>query len=285
MKEFFEELRTADSVKDVLLGHKKETLQLAVAIVVLMMAVLLYLHQGSTEIELSDAASADGTRSVQDGADGTGADGTGAGIGGSAGAEGSGAGGSGAGGNGGVETGTVQPLDTDGIVYVDIGGAVKQPMLAELPTGSRVEDAIQAAGGLTKKADLSQINRAQVLTDGEKIYIPEKGETGDLSSGAGGGGSGSSGSNANGGGSSANGGSGSGETGTPGAVGMSGGKININTADVILLQQLTGVGPVTAQKIVDYREQNGNFSSIEELKNVSGIGEKTFEKMRDDVTI
>ena len=283
MKEFFEELRTADSVKDVLLGHKKETLQLAVAIVVLMMAVLLYLHQGSTEIELSDAEGADGTRTVQDGAAGTGAagtgaDGTGAGIGRSAGAEGSGADGSGAGGNGGVEAGTVQPLDTDGIVYVDIGGAVKQPMLAELPTGSRVEDAIQAAGGLTKKADLSQINRAQVLTDGEKIYIPEKGETGDLSSGAGGGGSGSS-------GSSANGGSGGGETGTPGAVGMSGGKININTADVILLQQLTGVGPVTAQKIVDYREQNGNFSSIEELKNVSGIGEKTFEKMRDDVTI
>ncbi|MBQ6371339.1 MAG: helix-hairpin-helix domain-containing protein [Firmicutes bacterium] len=274
MKEFFEELRTADSVKDVLLEHKKETLQLAVALVVLMMAVLLYLHQGSTEIEFSDAARADGTRTVQGGADGTGAAGTGAGIGGSAGAEGSGAGG-----NGGVEAGTVQPLDTDGIVYVDIGGAVKQPMLAELPTGSRVEDAIQAAGGLTKKADLSQINRAQVLTDGEKVYIPEKGENGDLSSGAGGGGS--SGSS----GSGANGSSGGGETGTPGAVGMSGGKININTADVILLQQLTGVGPVTAQKIVDYREQNGNFSSIEELKNVSGIGEKTFEKMRDDVTI
>ena len=66
---------------------------------------------------------------------------------------------------------------------------------------------------------------------------------------------------------------------------MSGGKLTFNSADVILLQQLTGVGPVTAQKIVDYREQNGNFSSIEELKNVSGIGEKTFEKMRDDVTI
>ena len=284
MKEFFEELRTADSVKDVLLEHKKETLQLAVALVVLMMAVLLYLHQGSTEIEFSDAARADGTRTVQDGAAetgaaGTGAAGTGAGIGGSAGAEGSGADGSEAGGDGGVEAGTVQHLDTDGIVYVDIGGAVKQPMLAELPTGSRVEDAIQAAGGLTKKADLSQINRAQVLTDGEKVYIPEKGETGDLSSGAGGGGSGGSS------GSGANDSSGGGETGTPGAVGMSGGKININTADVILLQQLTGVGPVTAQKIIEYREANGSFGSIEEIRNVSGIGEKTFEKMKGEITV
>ena len=68
-------------------------------------------------------------------------------------------------------------------------------------------------------------------------------------------------------------------------VGISGGRININTADVTLLQQLTGVGPVTAQKIVDYREQNGKFQSIEDLKNVSGIGDKTFEKMKDDITI
>ena len=171
---------------------------------------------------------------------------------------------------GGLTDGSGQPLDTDGIVYVDIGGAVKHPMLAELPSGSRVEDAIEAAGGLKKDADMTSVNRAQILTDGEKVYIPEEGEG---TEGTGSGGSGS--------------GSGAASAGGSGAemVGISSGRININTADVTLLQQLTGVGPVTAQKIVDYREQNGKFQSIEDLKNVSGIGDKTFEKMKDDITI
>ena len=250
MKDFFEQLRNADSVMEVLLENKKETLKLAVIVVVALMAVLLYLHQGSAELTIEDTGSEAGQAQT---AEETGAQD-------SAGES--------------EEKGL--PLDTDGIVYVDIGGAVKHPMLAELPAGSRVEDAIEAAGGLTKKADLTAVNRAEVLTDGEKIYIPEEGEdlgaagTGDAFSG----------------GASASGGtSASGGSGGAGASGISSGRININTADVVLLQQLTGVGPVTAQKIVDYREQNGKFSSIEELKNVSGIGDKTFEKMKDDVTI
>lgn len=268
MKELFEELKSGEPVVDVLMGHKKEAVQLAALLVAVLMGVLLYLHQSSGDLMVS--GDSDGSRQVaaEEGGD-------------PAGGASEGAGGSGDGAYGGVNGAQLldengQPLDTDGIVYVDIGGAVKHPMLAELPTGSRVEDAIEAAGGLKKNADMTEVNRAQILTDGEKIYIPEEGET----AAGGSGGSGSA-------GSSGSGGSGSGISSASGAdmVGISSGRININTADVTLLQQLTGVGPVTAQKIVDYREQNGRFQSIEDIKNVSGIGDKTFEKMKDDITI
>ena len=254
MRDLFEELKSTGSAAEaiqVLTEHKKETLQLAVIAVVVMMAVLMYLHKSNEPLNVTDTAANGSELSEEAGYDkGSGS----AGDSGSAEAPGSGI----------DQTGTGLSLDTDGIVYVDIGGAVKQPMLAELPAGSRVEDAIEAAGGLTKKADLSSVNRAQILTDGEKIYIPKKGETAGEAQAAG---------------------ESPGSADALTAAGISGGKININTADAILLQQLTGVGPVTAQKIVDYREQNGKFKSPEELMNVSGIGEKTFEKMQPDITI
>ena len=156
-------------------------------------------------------------------------------------------------------------------IFVDIGGAVKEPMLAELPSGSRVEDAIIAAGGLTDKADISSINRAEFLEDGEKIYIPEKAEgTDDGSAGIVSGESvGSSSGN---------------ENAAPGSKNATS-KININIADSTQLQEITGVGPATAQKIIDYRTSNGRFKSIEDIKNVSGIGDKTFEKMKDQITV
>ena len=156
-------------------------------------------------------------------------------------------------------------------IFVDIGGAVKEPMLAELPSGSRVEDAIIAAGGLTDKADISSINRAEFLEDGEKIYIPEKAEgTDDGSAGIASGESvDSSSGNAN---------------AFPGSNNATS-KININIADSTQLQEITGVGPATAQKIIDYRTSNGRFKSIEDIKNVSGIGDKTFEKMKDQITV
>lgn len=138
------------------------------------------------------------------------------------------------------------------VICVDIGGAVCRPMLAELPEGSRVEDAIEAAGGLTEDADITNINRAEFLNDGDKIFIPEFGFD---------------------------------DTGTPvSATDASGSKININTADSVQLQTLSGIGPVTAQKIIDYRTSNGRFDSIEEIKNVSGIGDKTFDKLKDHIT-
>ena len=159
---------------------------------------------------------------------------------------------------------------TGDTIYVDIGGAVKNPMLAELPDGSRVDDAIKAAGGLKQEADMTSINRAEFLTDGQKVYIPSLvlDEDGNIIEGS----AVLSGTDAV--SSIVSGGS------TPAS-----GKININTADSSQLQTLSGIGPVTAQKIIDYRQANGSFSSIEDIKNVSGIGDKTYEKLKDSITI
>ena len=156
-----------------------------------------------------------------------------------------------------------------GMIYVDVGGAVKTPMLAELPDGSRVDDAIKAAGGLKQEADMTSINRAEFLEDGQKVFIPsfpidedgniienEAGSTADIGA----------------------------ASADSGSAAVSG-KININTADSTALQTLSGVGPATAQKIIDYRESNGRFSSVEDIKNVSGIGDKTYEKLKDSITI
>ena len=154
---------------------------------------------------------------------------------------------------------------SDGTIFVDIGGAVKNPMLAELPDGSRVDDAIQAAGGLKQEADMSSINRAEFLLDGQKIYIPSLAmdEDGNIIEAA----------------------PSAGAADASGSSGTVSGKVNINTAGSEQLQTLNGVGPATAQKIIDYRQSNGSFSSVEDIKNVSGIGDKTFEKLKDSITI
>lgn len=142
-------------------------------------------------------------------------------------------------------------------IFVDIGGEVVHPMLAELEDGSRVEDAIEAAGGLTEDADLSSINRAAFINDGDKIYIPSSDDAAvPLLS----------------------------DPGGAAAAQTAGGKVNINTADSQELQTLTGIGPVTADKIIEYRQTNGRFTTIEDIKKVSGIGEKTFEKFRESIT-
>lgn len=160
-----------------------------------------------------------------------------------------------------AEEATVSTEETAAMIYVDVGGEVKNPSVVELPDGSRVTDAITAAGGLTEQADLTDINRAAFVSDGEKIYIPSQVselEDDGLSAGEGGGG---------------------------GTAKSSDGRININTADSTQLQELTGVGPATAEKIIDYRKQNGRFQSIEDIKNVSGIGDKTYEKLKDHIKV
>lgn len=147
-----------------------------------------------------------------------------------------------------------EPVKT--MIMVDIGGEVVNPMVVELEEGSRVEDAINAAGGVTVNADLTEINRADFLEDGDKILIPSKvqeGTTTDVGSKGG------------------------------GYSLYSDSRININTAGSEELQMLDGVGPATAQKIIDYREANGSFKNIEDIKNVSGIGDKTFDKFKDDI--
>ena len=136
-------------------------------------------------------------------------------------------------------------------IYADISGCVEKPGVYEVEEGTRIFQLIEKAGGLTKDADIEGLNRAEIVSDGQKIVIYTVGE-----------------------------GQESENTGL-----SSSGKININTADASQLQTISGIGPVTAEKIVEYRKTNGRFSSIEDIKNVSGIGDKTFEKIRENITI
>lgn len=151
------------------------------------------------------------------------------------------------------------------MIMVDIGGEVNTPMVAELEEGSRVEDAINAAGGVTGNADLTEINRAAFLEDGDKILIPTRmdGDAGEES---------------------VVGSAGTTDSSSEGGyAAYSDSRININTAGSEELQQLDGIGPVTAEKIIEYRKNNGKFKTIDDIKNVSGIGEKTFEKLKEHI--
>lgn len=150
-------------------------------------------------------------------------------------------------------------------IAIHITGEVKKEGLIYLPLGSRVADAIKEAGGETKNADLSQINLAYQLQDGQKLYIPNKNEiiseyiisaTGNTES------EGSSSNNLK------------GEN-----------KVNINTATQSELDQLPGIGPSIAQRIIDYREENGNFQKIEDVQNVKGIGDAKYEEIKDSITV
>ena len=146
------------------------------------------------------------------------------------------------------------------IIKVHIDGQIKNRGVVELEEGSRLVDAIEKSGGLTEEADTSNINLADILQDGEKVYIYSKQEVEELKS-----------------------------------IGKlneeidnttkKDKKININTATQAELEEITGIGPSLAQKIIEYRESNGKFKDIEELKNVSGIGDKKFESMKSQITI
>jgi len=146
---------------------------------------------------------------------------------------------------------------TGGLV-VHIAGAVEKPGVYTLPAGARVIDGIRAAGGAAPGADLAAINLARPLSDGERVYIPRRGET--VPAEASGGGS------------------------TQGG-GSSGGKVNINSATSAELEALPGIGEVIAQRIVDYRTQHGPFRSVRDLLKVEGIGEKKFDSIKDYVTV
>jgi competence protein ComEA len=140
-------------------------------------------------------------------------------------------------------------------VVVDVVGAVRQPGLYRLSDGSRIADAIARAGGATRKAALAQVNLAAPLADGEQVVVPLRGAT--LAAPA------ASGSGSNGG------------AGAPSAP------IPLSTATAEQLDSLPGVGPSTAQKILDYRTKHGAFSSVDELDAVPGIGPKRLEQLRD----
>lgn len=146
-------------------------------------------------------------------------------------------------------------------IKVHITGEVLNQGLIELEEGSRIDDAIKVAGNITEFADLSKVNLAYELSDGQKVYIPSiKDESEEYIS----------------------------ENAGENVIedeDVKDGKININTADIDLLQTINGVGESLANKIIDYRKQNGKFKSIEDLKNVSGIGEKKFEDIKDKVIV
>ena len=156
-------------------------------------------------------------------------------------------------------------------VVVHVVGQVKKPGLVRLPTGARVADALAAAGGATKGADLTALNLARPVTDGEQVHVPRPGEKPPVGAGGTSGEPGPGGAGA---------GTGRGAGGGAGA-----GPVNLNTADLSALDSLPGVGPVLAQRILDWRTEHGRFSSVEELGEVSGIGDKLLAQLRPKVTL
>ena len=143
------------------------------------------------------------------------------------------------------------------LITVDVKGAVKSPGIYDLPVGSRVNDAVQKAGGLTEQADSKSINLAQKVSDEALVYVPTKGEEA------------------------------ASQQTTSGAASSTSKekKVNINKASLEELKQVKGLGGKRAQDIIDHREANGKFKSVDELKKVSGIGAKTIEKLKDYVTV
>lgn len=159
--------------------------------------------------------------------------------------------------------------ETAAAVVVHVAGAVSSPGVVQLPAGSRVHEAITAAGGAAPAADLNRLNLALVVEDGQKIHVPLEGE--ELPA-AGTGGAGPE----PGAGSAAD----AGNAGTP-----AGGKVNLNTAGVEELDTLPKVGPVLAQRIVNWRKEHGAFKSVDELDAVDGVGPKMLEALLPLVTV
>ena len=149
-----------------------------------------------------------------------------------------------------------EPVEQD-LITVDVKGAVKAPGIYDLPVGSRVNDAVQKAGGLTEQADSKSLNLAQKVSDEALVYVPTKGEE-SASQQAG--------------------------SGAPSSTSKDK-KVNLNKASLEELKQVKGLGGKRAQDIIDHRESNGKFKSVDELKKVSGIGAKTIEKLKDYVTV
>ena len=152
---------------------------------------------------------------------------------------------------------TGSPSPSPASIIVDVAGWVRRPGVYEFSSGDRVIDAVNRAGGARNGADLTSLNLAAPLTDGTQIVIPKPGAT-------------------------VPGGTGSSDTGTASGVTA---LINVNTASETELEDLPGVGPVTAAAIIDYRTQNGPFAAVDDLIDVSGIGPSTLEQIRPFATV
>jgi competence protein ComEA len=140
--------------------------------------------------------------------------------------------------------------DAGAVVVVDVAGKVRHPGIVRLPFGSRVDDAVRAAGGPLPGATYDGLNRARKLTDGEQVLVGVPPPTGATAAGA------------------------------PGDA-----RVDLNAADVSALDSLPGIGPVLAQKIVDWRTEHGRFASVDQLREVSGIGESKFAALKSKVRV
>jgi competence protein ComEA len=142
-----------------------------------------------------------------------------------------------------------------GEVMVQVAGEVARPGVYRVPAGSRVTDAVARAGGLTRRADQAGVNLVARVQDGQQVVVPRRGAAGALAA-------------------------------TPGAGGEAAvtGPVSLGSATVAQLDTLDGIGPTLAQRIVEYRQAHGGFSSIDELRQVDGIGEKRFAALRKAVT-
>lgn len=140
---------------------------------------------------------------------------------------------------------TLLPTPTSSNITVYVSGAVVSPGVYSLPAGSRVEDAVNAAGGFAPGAEQDSINLATIVVDGQQIDVP----------------------------------------GVVNTSRVNAGRVNINKASAEELDALPGIGPTAAQAIVDYRLQNGNFANIQDIQNVPGIGPATYEKIKDYITV
>jgi competence protein ComEA len=150
------------------------------------------------------------------------------------------------------------PAPTAGPLMIHVDGSVQQPGVYPLSRGSRVQDALLAAGGMTGEANTAAVNLAAPLRDGEKLHIPAQGTPFAPRAPAY-----------------------EEETAQPNLVGP----VNLNSASLEALENLPGIGPTRASQIIAYREQNGGFQSIEEIMEVSGIGPASFERLKDWITV
>jgi competence protein ComEA len=144
-------------------------------------------------------------------------------------------------------------------LWVDVAGAVRRPGLYKVPAGSRLAAAVERAGGVSRRGDEAGVNLAAPLHDGQQIIVPARGSAAATAAGGGAGAGGSGGST----------------TGTAGA-----GPISLSQASEAQLESIDGIGPALAGRILEYRQQHGGFHSLDELKEVSGIGDKRFETLR-----
>lgn len=171
--------------------------------------------------------------------------------------------GSGSSGSGSPGFGSSGASASGATAFVHILGQVVRPGLYEVAAGSRAVDVVAAAGGFGPDADQQRLNLARPVVDGEQIVVPKPGESPPPAASASGG---------------------PGDGGAGGGA-LTGSPVDLNTADLAALQTLPGVGPATAQAILDWRAENGSFRSVDDLLDVTGIGDKKLEKLRESVRV